>query len=356
MTNIPQLDFKVDEERWGDPFDPNDEDQQTTENISGYIAYVIMIYQSRRYKDNDLWEIFHEDFENFTIEIFSQAHRQALRDLRTHLENNGVWIRRVKGSSYAKVLKECLEEENPHEWTEQETRERNQSAHQFAAQPVQQSQVPQLQTPGTEQAAQTAVPPRRLQWHQQRTYETPQSPDQPQSLPPFSSIRQQRRPSHQPYRQFPIPEQGDKDDTPSKLLTDLMKIYNSDERKYSGEEYDILDVKLQVFYDCCSKIGIPETHYHAAFSVMLKGRASNFYYDKIAGRSFDFKTMVNMTKTHFETEENHQKYLSEWRETTFHRTIAANPEKSRLDCFQIMVDKLQKIQRGLSKEYQTQSP
>ena len=247
MTNIPQLDFKVDEERWGDPFDPNNEDQQTTENISGYIAYVIMIYQSRRYKDNDLWEIFHEDFENFTIEIFSQAHRQALRDLRTHLENNGVWIRRVKGSLYAKVLKECLEEENPHEWTEQETRERNQSVHQSAAQPAQQSQVPQLQTPGTEQAAQTAVPPRRLQWHQQRTYETPQSPDQPQSLPPFSSIRQQHRPSHQPYGQFPIPEQGDKDDTPSKLLTDLMKIYNSDERKYSGEEYDILDVKLQVF-------------------------------------------------------------------------------------------------------------
>ena len=71
MTNIPQLDFKVDEERWGDPFDPNDKDQQTTENISGYISYVIMIYQSRRYKDNDLWEIFHKDFKNFTIEIFS---------------------------------------------------------------------------------------------------------------------------------------------------------------------------------------------------------------------------------------------------------------------------------------------
>jgi hypothetical protein len=131
-----------------------------------------------------------------------------------------------------------------------------------------------------------------------------------------------------------------------------MKIYNSDDRKYGGEEYDILDVKLQVFYDCCAKIGIPETHYHAAFSVMLKGRASNFYYDKIAGRSFDFKTMVSMTKTHFETEENYQKYLSEWRETTFQRTIAANPEKSRLECFQIMVDKLQKIQRGLAKEYQ----
>jgi hypothetical protein len=353
MIIIPQLDFKVDEERWGDPFDPNDEDQLTTENISGYIAYMIMIYQSREYKDNELWEIFHEDFENFTVEIFSQAHRQALRDLRTHLENNGVWIRRVKGLSYTRVLKECLEEKNPHEWTEQETRERNRSTHQSTTQPAQQTQASQLQTPGTERAIEAPVPPRnRLQWHQQRTYETPQPPEQSQSLPPFPSIQQQRRQSHQPYEQFPIPRQGDKDDTPSKLLTDLMKIYNSDERKYGGEEYDILDIKLQVFYDCCSKIGIQETHYHAAFSVMLKGRASNFYYDKIAGRSFDFKTMVSMTKTHFETEENHQKYLSEWRETTFQRTISANPEKSRLECFQIMVDKLQNIQRGLSREYQ----
>jgi hypothetical protein len=174
MTNIPQLDFKVDEERWGNPFDPNDEDQLTTENISGYIAHVTMIYQSRGYKDNELWEIFHEDFENFTIDIFSQAHRQALRDLRTHLENNGVWIRRVKGASYAKVLKECLEEEDPHEWTEQETRERNQSLHQSNVQPAQRSQASQLQTPGTEQATQANVPPRnRLQWHQRRTYETP---------------------------------------------------------------------------------------------------------------------------------------------------------------------------------------
>jgi len=90
-----------------------------------------------------------------------------------------------------------------------------------------------------------------------------------------------------------------------------MKVYANDDKKYGGDEYDILDVKLQVFYDCCSKIGLPEAQYHLAYSIMLKGRASNFYYDKIAGRSYDFDTIVNMTKAHFETEENHQKYLSE---------------------------------------------
>jgi hypothetical protein len=131
-----------------------------------------------------------------------------------------------------------------------------------------------------------------------------------------------------------------------------MKIYSNDDKKYGGEEYDILDVKLQVFYDCCSKIGLPDTQYYSAFSIMLKGRASNFYYDKLSGRSYDFQTMVNFTKAHFETEENHQKYLSEWRETTLPRTISENPGKSRLECFQLTVDKLQKVQRGLTKEYQ----
>jgi hypothetical protein len=131
-----------------------------------------------------------------------------------------------------------------------------------------------------------------------------------------------------------------------------MKIYNNDDKKYGGEEYDILDVKLQVFYDCCSKIGLSDTQYYSAFSIMLKGRASNFYYDKLSGRSYDFQTMINLTRAHFETEENHQKYLSEWRETTLLRMISENPDKSRLECFQLTVDKLQKVQRGLTKEYQ----
>jgi hypothetical protein len=65
---------------------------------------------------------------------------------------------------------------------------------------------------------------------------------------------------------------------------------------------------------------------------MLKGRASFFYYDKIVGRMYDFQTMVAMTKTHFKTEENYQKYLFEWRETTFIRTILENLDKTRLKC------------------------
>jgi hypothetical protein len=70
-----------------------------------------------------------------------------------------------------------------------------------------------------------------------------------------------------------------------------------------------------------------------AFSSMLKGEASHYYYSKLSGKSYDFNTMVIMTKIHFKTEENRQKYLSEWRETTLLRIITDNPTKTRLECF-----------------------
>ena len=69
-----------------------------------------------------------------------------------------------------------------------------------------------------------------------------------------------------------------------------------------------------------------------AFPIMLKDWASDFYYDKITERSYDFITMVQMVKTYFETEENRQLYMSEWRETIYQRIIDANSEKSRLEC------------------------
>ena len=135
-----------------------------------------------------------------------------------------------------------------------------------------------------------------------------------------------------------------------KLLTELMKVYRDDKR-YGGEEY----VKLQIFFDYCGKIGIDEGHFHNAFSTMLKDKASLFYYDKISGRKYDFRTMVELVRSHFEAEEHRQKYLSEWRETTLRSTIAGNPDKSKLECLEIMLDKLRTTQRGLTIQYQNEN-
>jgi hypothetical protein len=75
--------------------------------------------------------------------------------------------------------------------------------------------------------------------------------------------------------------------------------------------YDILNIKLRVFYNCCAKVGLSDIQYYNVFSVMLKGRAAIFYYDNLSSKGYDFKNMILKIKIHFEIEENRQLYLSE---------------------------------------------
>ena len=54
-----------------------------------------------------------------------------------------------------------------------------------------------------------------------------------------------------------------------------------------------------------------------AFPIMLKDWASDFYYNKIMGRLYDFIIIVQMVKIYFKTEENRQLYILKWRETIY---------------------------------------
>jgi hypothetical protein len=67
-----------------------------------------------------------------------------------------------------------------------------------------------------------------------------------------------------------------------------MKIYNNNDKKYGGEEYNILNIKLQIFYNYCLKIRLLKEQYYHVYLAMLKGHASFFYYNKIIGRMYDF--------------------------------------------------------------------
>jgi hypothetical protein len=48
----------------------------------------------------------------------------------------------------------------------------------------------------------------------------------------------------------------ERQETLSRLIIDLFKLYQSDDKKYTEELYNILDIKLQVFYSCCKKVGL----------------------------------------------------------------------------------------------------
>jgi hypothetical protein len=111
-----------------------------------------------------------------------------------------------------------------------------------------------------------------------------------------------------------------------------MKIYNNDKKKFTGKIYDIFDIKLRIFYNYCTKIGLPDTQYYNAFLIMLKGRAATFYYNNLSGKDYNFKNIILKTKIHFEIKENRQLYLSEWKIITFSKTITDNLNKTRLKC------------------------
>ncbi|RKF95973.1 integrase and RNaseH domain-containing protein, partial [Golovinomyces cichoracearum] len=139
---------------------------------------------------------------------------------------------------------------------------------------------------------------------------------------------------------LPLPPDGF-----ARQLTDLGKLYMDKDCKFGGELYDILSTKLLIFYDFCGKVGLKEEQYHNTLSSMLKDRANQFYYDQIANKGYNFNTMVDLTRSHFETEANKQEYLTLWRTTTLQKIKSENPEKKTSECFQTMIDILQKIQR-----------
>ena len=362
MIPPPPVDYPFNHETWGKTFRTEEPENWKEDIVNTNIVLMIVRWKNRKYRDFSLWEEFRESFEGWTQEQFTIATREALKELRTYLTSNGVWIRKQAGSnSYAKILYEVLTEEQQHMWTPEEIEEQIQTG-QFNSElnqlPLQQ---PELQSTRTiEPQSQDERPIRTIERTDLNTPmdETPQPPIQPYRRfndNPHPSLRPgtipPQRDVHTPYESIASYEQ---DRQSTKQLVDLMKIYSSDNKKYGGEEYDILDVKLQVFYDCCTKVGFPHTQFHLAFSIMLKGRASSFYYDKISGRSYDFPIMVAMIKTHFETEERRQKYLTEWRSTTLPRTMIQNPEKTQPECLEILFDALRTTQRGLSAEYQNE--
>lgn len=124
---------------------------------------------------------------------------------------------------------------------------------------------------------------------------------------------------------------------------------------YSGGN-DSLDLKLHIFYELYKKAGVPpiQKGWSEAFSTTLNADAREFYYDNISGRGFSFETMINMTRQHFETVERHQQLLSSWYSISLPSLNRENPEKYTTECFELMLNQLRKLQRGLGHEYRSQ--
>jgi hypothetical protein len=313
----------IDKEKWGKDLSQTEVREADEKVATGHILFSIRYYRDKQFEDYRLWDNFRNDFEGWTKDTFLKAGGRLITALRDHLRDHGVFVAIANQRRIAENLAEVCDsrKDEYHEWTEEEVEYQMRNGNVFRSR----FNPDPTRKEGSIYRVLSGTPP---------TVSNTQIPRQ--------TSFQTNRPSHQYQTQH---------DSTSKRITDLEKLYN-EEKKFGGGLYDILDSKIKIFHDNCTRIGLPKTMYNVALPTMLKGRASDYYYDQLSGRDYDFEYMIFKLKAHFNTDENRQEYMAEWRETTFSRMITANPDKSRLEVLQMLFDKLQNVQRGLLKDYE----
>ena len=64
----------------------------TVEDFTNYIDFKVNKYTKRNFKDKSLWELYREDFNNFTVQTFKDIDRFIIRELKQLLQHNRVWV------------------------------------------------------------------------------------------------------------------------------------------------------------------------------------------------------------------------------------------------------------------------
>jgi len=290
-----------------------------------------MNYEITNANDERLWELFQEDFEDWDENLFAMGHRSIRTTMRDFMRDNGI---NIGGARYiSQQLANILKEGRYMEWPEEEITKQMKSGRTFNS----------YQNPAVRAKIEANINNTAAKMQPTTTTPSPTTTSQGTTSGPTLSS-----PMLPPLHPPPPPANG----PTIKALTDLSKLYHSETLKFGGEMYDILEAKLKIFRELCRKTDIQPHNYHEAFSTMLKGKAHQFYYDHLTERGLNFDDMIKRTKAFFHTAENHQLYLQEWRSTTLHNVIAQNPNMTLSQTLELLIDKLQKIQRGLSTDYQ----
>ncbi|KAI1006957.1 hypothetical protein K3495_g1266 [Podosphaera aphanis] len=292
----------------------------SAKSINGYLIYRIIYYQRAEIYDELLHQTYQEDFESWTKEDPNKGNCDIIRLFRDTLRKRGCFVASDR-NTLPKNLELALNEW--HEWTASE---------------IEQQVKHGGFIPLSRYYVETKTSPIRSASPQPQSYGIKKEQPQQQSMP-------NRKSNASIYDQTLV----------SRQVTDLMKIHSDDYKKYSGERYDYLHKKLDIFYDFRGKTGLHRDNYSKALSIMLTGKASQFYYQYISGRNdLSLQQALDLIKRHFETPEVRQFYLNEWRNVTLQSIIDSNPEKPNLECFELMLDKLNKLQPGLSSSYRNE--
>ena len=92
------------------------------DKLNSWISFCMKQWEIRGYQDEELLDVYQEDFEGWSKDIFGMAHAVLTRDLRNFLRDWGVYIPKTKGAGgeINKNLEKLLQLEKPGEWPREE--------------------------------------------------------------------------------------------------------------------------------------------------------------------------------------------------------------------------------------------
>jgi hypothetical protein len=137
-------------------------------------------------------------------------------------------------------------------------------------------------------------------------------------------------------------------------IATLIKMYSNPEHKYGGSR-DVFDQKMQIFTSYCQQAGVPPDGLVVAFPNMLKGEALEFYFanlQRFARECLYLKDAALIIKNHFENEQHKINVLQQWNRLSFDAVAAENPDKTRLEQFDALEEKLRKLNLALPANMQ----
>ena len=92
-----------------------DADEATKEELAEFVQTMIYIHETEDLIDNDLWLVFQEQFEGFTVESFRKIHIETRSKLRRHLLKRGVYIGKHSNRvNISELLFEVIQREELH--------------------------------------------------------------------------------------------------------------------------------------------------------------------------------------------------------------------------------------------------
>jgi hypothetical protein len=312
--------------------------EDTTEDIDDYIKFKITEYTHYGTQDEELWEVFQEDFKGFSLAALKECSQLGIRQLRTLLRTNGVWVRKDRRKTVAESLYNTLQEEEPTEWTAQEIEEHLQAVGDFKSARI--NYMLRQNEAASSVHAQTTVPP-------------DPDPDPPDPLDPsdFPDPYQHRGQRTESVNKEPV----SREQSYGRELANLAKMY-TDESKYSGEN-DNFNYKLVIFNDICGRVDIPDTIKAKAYPMMLRGLALDHYYSSIKGAistyNLSFNQVCESTRNYFEGPEYKRGVLGRWNSTILKAIMQKNSGKSTEDCLQLLIKELRHLQHGLDTDLRT---